>query len=132
MVFIGNWNHSEYSKHLRVQYSKFDNILILDAIYDLDVLFALRSNAGIYMHGHSAGGTNPSLVEAMFFGMPIIACDVIYNRETTGNKAYYFSTSDDIIKLLEREDLDGSVMTEIAEKNYTWKNIAAQYVALYR
>ena len=132
LVFIGNWNHSEYSKHLREQYSKFDNILILDAIYDLDVLYALRSNAGIYMHGHSAGGTNPSLVEAMFFGMPIIAYDVIYNRETTGNKAYYFCASDEIIRFLERSDLDGKAMTEIAEKNYTWKNIAAKYVALYR
>lgn len=82
------------------------------------------------MHGHSAGGTNPSLVEAMFFGMPIIAYDVIYNRETTGNKAYYFCASDEIIRFLERSDLDGKAMTEIAEKNYTWKNIAAN-MSLY-
>lgn len=132
LVFIGNWNHSDYSKRLKAEYSKYNNILILDAIYDLDVLYALRSNAGIYMHGHSAGGTNPSLVEAMFFGMPIIACDVVYNRETTENKAYYFRTSDDIINLLRRDDLDGSAMIKIAENNYTWKNIAAKYVALYR
>lgn len=132
LVFIGNWNHSNYSKRLKEEYSKYNNICILDAIYNLDVLYALRSNAGIYMHGHSAGGTNPSLVEAMFFGMPIIACDVVYNRETTENKAYYFRTSDDIINLLVRDDLDGSAMIKIAEKNYTWKNIAAKYVALYR
>ena len=84
------------------------------------------------MHGHSAGGTNPSLVEAMFFGIPIIAYDVIYNREPTGNKAYYFKTGHEIIELLHRSDLDGAPMREIAERNYRWQTIAGQYVSLYR
>ncbi|MBR4814482.1 MAG: DUF1972 domain-containing protein, partial [Paludibacteraceae bacterium] len=61
-VFIGNWNHSDYSKKLKKQYSNFPNIHLLDAIYDLDILYVIRSNASIYVHGHSAGGTNPSLV----------------------------------------------------------------------
>lgn len=132
LVFVGNWDHSEYSRGLKSKYSKFRNIRILDAIYDLDVLYALRSNAGIYMHGHSAGGTNPSLVEAMFFGVPIFAFDVVYNRETTGNKAYYFRTAEDIEKLLSIENPDGRMMREFAEENYTWRRVAAQYVSLYR
>ena len=66
-VFIGNWNRSEYGKNLKEKYSAYKNIKILDPIYELDTLYALRSNAGYYIHGHSAGGTNPSLVEAMFF-----------------------------------------------------------------
>ncbi len=68
---------------MKEKYGSCRNIDIVDAIYDLDVLYTLRVNAGMYIHGHSAGGTNPSSVEAMHFGMPILACDVVYNRETT-------------------------------------------------
>lgn len=130
LVFIGNWDHSEYSRGLRERYSGVGNIRILDAIYDLDILYALRSNAGIYVHGHSAGGTNPSLVEAMFFGMPILAYDVVYNRETTEGRAYYFRTAEDIRRHLGAR-LDGAPMTEIAARRYTWRHIAAQYCDLY-
>jgi len=132
LMFIGNWNHSEYSRNLRENYAKYPNIKLTDAIYDLDVLYALRSNAGVYIHGHSAGGTNPSLVEAMFFGIPIIAYDVVYNRETTYNKAYYFKDSDQIIDLLNQNRLNGNPMKEIAEKNYSWQTIAGKYIRLYQ
>ncbi len=132
LVYIGNWDHSEYSKELRERFSKYPNIKMLNAIYDLDVLYALRSNAGIYVHGHSAGGTNPSLVEAMFFGIPIISYDVVFNRATTKEEAYYFKGADDLLKIIGRTDLDGTRMKEIAEKHYTWKAISAQYAKLYK
>ena len=130
IVFIGNWSHSEYAKKLKKQYSSYPNIHLLDAIYDLDILYVIRSNASLYVHGHSAGGTNPSLVEAMFFGMPIVAYDCVYNRATTHEKAYYFSDSKDLLSLLNQE-LDGSPMRSIAEENYTWRKIAQQYEATY-
>ncbi len=132
LVYIGNWDHSEYSKQLRYKFSKYPNIKMLDAIYDLDVLYALRSNAKIYVHGHSAGGTNPSLVEAMFFGIPILSYDVVFNRATTKDQAYYFKNSKELLDTIERTDLDGSPMKEIAEKHYTWKAISAQYAELYK
>lgn len=133
LIYIGNWNHSEYSITLRKKYSKFKNIHIVDAIYDLDVLHALRDNARMYVHGHSAGGTNPSLVEAMFFGIPIVSYDVVYNRETTEGKAYYFKNPDDLRKIINKsERLKGSVMKEIAHHRYLWKTISAQYCELYR
>lgn len=131
LVFIGNWNHSEYARNLKERYNTYPNISCLDAIYDLDVLYALRSNAGFYVHGHSAGGTNPSLVEAMFFGCPILAYDVVYNRETTQGQAYYFSNVEELERLLQRTDLRGDIMKSIAEKEYTWKHISQQYCALY-
>ena len=132
LVFVGNWHHSEYSRQLKAKYEGYPNIYLLDAIYDLDILYTLRSNAGIYIHGHSAGGTNPSLVEAMHFGMPIVTCDVVYNRETTENKAYYFKNVDQLISLIDRSDLDGKVMKEIASRRYTWRHISEQYCKLYR
>lgn len=104
---------------------------MLNAIYDLDTLFTLRSNAAYYVHGHSAGGTNPSLVEAMFFGMPIIAFDVVYNRETTHNQGYYFSTTDDLVRILSLPNLSEASIKEYAQTHYTWKLIAGQYEQLY-
>ncbi|MDE5585497.1 MAG: DUF1972 domain-containing protein [Muribaculaceae bacterium] len=132
LIYIGNWDHNLYSQELRNKYSAYPNIQMLDAIYDLDILYALRSNAGIYVHGHSAGGTNPSLVEAMFFGMPIISFDVIFNRATTADQAYYFHDANELLELIDRKDLDGTPMKKIARERYTWKSISKQYAALYR
>lgn len=127
LVFVGNWERSEYSRRLKKEYQDRQNIQMLDSVYDLDVLYALRNQCRCYIHGHSAGGTNPSLVEAMFFGKPILAFDVIYNRETTENKAHYFKTSEELVKLLHSRPKDGCKMQEIATKRYTWSFIARQY-----
>lgn len=132
LIFIGNWNHSEWSQMIRKKFSSYPNIMLIDAIYDLDILYSLRSNAGLYIHGHSAGGTNPSLVEAMHFGIPIAAWDVVYNRETTEGKAYYFRRPEELIALTNRTDLDGSIMLEIAQRRYRWKVISDQYCELFR
>ena len=131
LVFFGNWNYSQYGKELKERYGKCCNIHLLESVYDLDMLFTLRKNASLYIHGHSAGGTNPSLVEAMFFGRPILAFDVVYNRATTFNKAYYFKNSMELITLIAHPRLDGHVMRLLAEQHYTWKLIAKQYEALY-
>ena len=131
LVFIGNWEHSAYARNLKETYCCYPNIVLLDAIYDLDVLYTLRANAGMYIHGHSAGGTNPSLVEAMFFDCPIIVYDVIYNRETTKNQAYYFTDVESLNSFLSRSDLEGTTMKRIAEEEYTWQHISQQYCSLY-
>ena len=131
LVYIGNWERSEYGRKLKREYSKFPNLIIHDPEYNLDTLYALRSNAAMYIHGHSAGGTNPSLVEAMFFGKPIIAFDCVYNRATTHEQAYYFKDSKELQGIIEKEQFDGTVMKKIAEEEYTWKIIANQYESLY-
>ena len=95
------------------------------------ILYALRKNAGQYIHGHSAGGTNPSLVEAMFFGCPILAYGCVYNRESTSNQALYWTDSDELVTLLNNGRMNGTVMRQIAEEQYTWKQITRQYEELY-
>ena len=131
LVFIGNWERNDYSRKLKEQYSGNGNILLLSSIYDLKILYTLRNNALYYIHGHSAGGTNPSLVEAMFFGRPILAYDVVYNRETTHGNAYYFKCSEDLQALIEQEGLKGEVLRRTAQEHYLWKNIAKEYEELY-
>jgi glycosyltransferase involved in cell wall biosynthesis len=135
LVMVGNWNSSEYGRALRGQYATYSNIFLLDPIYDLGKLKYLRSRASLYVHGHSAGGTNPSLVEAMHFGKAILAFDCNYNRSTTEEKALFFKNGDDLMRLLETIDLTTAErverdMAEIAARRYTWHIVAQQYYAL--
>ncbi|PHS06065.1 MAG: glycosyl transferase [Kordia sp.] len=135
MVIVGNWNYSDYGKSLKEKYGHQKNIFLLDPIYNQRKLDLLRGNALIYIHGHSAGGTNPSLVEAMYLGLPIIAFGVSYNRTTTENKALYFQDHVDLkilienIKIIEFKEI-GKRMKLIANRRYTWPFITKKYKEL--
>lgn len=136
LVIIGNWNKSEYGKKLKETYSSKPSVILLDPIYEQKILDQIRSNCKIYIHGHSAGGTNPSLVEAMSIGLPIFAYDVSYNRETTYGKAKYFSNSNELEDLIKNTPEDELTriemeMKKIAMENYTWEKIANQYYKLF-
>lgn len=135
LKFVGNWDVNEYGKRLKKEYSKYKNIEIIDPIYDLDTLFSLRKKSAIYVHGHSAGGTNPSLVEMMHFGVPIVAYDCNFNRYTTQNYAKFFSDSEELIEhLAMRNDCwkeSGKQLSYVAQQDYTWKRINEQYEHLY-
>jgi len=85
-----------------------------------------------YLHGHSVGGTNPSLVEAMFFGKPIITFDVSFNRYTTGDLGLYFDSAEALTLIINQtisgiHDTVGSKLAQLAVNQYTWLNIAKQY-----
>lgn len=135
LVIVGNWKNSEYGTNLKEQFSKFENIHLLDPIYESHEINWIRSNASLYVHGHSAGGTNPSLVEAMNFGLPILAFDCVYNRATTQDECLYWSTEEDIIDLVNNSeskfDAIANKMKELGAKEYAWENIANQYNDLW-
>ncbi|MCC8088714.1 MAG: DUF1972 domain-containing protein [Rikenellaceae bacterium] len=138
IVVIGNWNRSVYGQQLKELYSKYDNITLLDPIYDPHKLNLLRSNCKAYVHGHSVGGTNPSLVEAMSLGLPIICYDVKYNRFTTENKGLYFTAIEELASLV--TDINKNIininelsdkMKEIADRRYKWEIICSKYESLF-
>ena len=136
IVIVGNWSNSPYGLGLRQRYQKYQNIYMLDPIYNQKNLDSLRSNCFIYIHGHSAGGTNPSLVEAMFLGLPVIAFGASYNRETTHNQSIYFENKQQLISII--EDLDiidlkniAKSMKSIADKEYIWIIIAEKYANIF-
>lgn len=135
LVIVGNWQKSEYGKELKEQYSKYSNIHLLEPIYEPHEVNWIRSNASLYVHGHSAGGTNPSLVEAMNFGLPILAFDCVYNRATTENKCLYWKEDEAIIKLLNtsQQVLESIAknMKELGNSLYSWEQIAKQYTELF-
>ncbi|MEM8906825.1 MAG: DUF1972 domain-containing protein [Bacteroidota bacterium] len=135
IVMVGNWNNSAYGRDLKQHYQHFPNIHLFDPIYDPRELNLLRSNAHYYIHGHSAGGTNPSLVEAMYLGLPILSFDVIYNRATTNNQAIYFNNVEELRTLLQQVNrlplkAVSENLQDFAFKKYLWKDIAQRYSQL--
>ena len=136
LVIVGNWNKSPYAQDLYNRYSTLENIKLLPPIYEPNEINLLRSNCRAYLHPHSVGGTNPSLVEAMSLKLPVLAFDVVFNRATTENKAWYFATTAELKeKVLALDDHNrmelSAAMYEIAHRRYRWSTIVAKYEALY-
>ncbi|MGR3971269.1 DUF1972 domain-containing protein [Shewanella sp. 1180_01] len=136
LKFVGNWDASEFGRELKKKFSVYHNIQILDPIYDINLLYKLRSQCKGYIHGHSAGGTNPSLVEAMHFEKPIFAFNCNFNQYSTENKALYFSSSQELndkISFATTDELAiiSTDMKDIAEKRYTWRVINKMYEETY-
>jgi glycosyltransferase involved in cell wall biosynthesis len=137
-VIVGNWNHSHYGRKLRQGYGRYPHIKMLDPIYEQMPLDEIRGNCLFYVHGHSVGGTNPSLVEAMNLGLMIVAFKAAYNVETTEGKAIYFDDEQSLVKIL--YELEGNrielkdyqhAMKEIARRRYRWEIIAEKYLQLF-
>lgn len=135
LVIVGDWNNSYYGRELRKKYQKFSHIHFLDPIYDQNILNSLRRNCTIYLHGHSAGGTNPSLIEAMYLKLPIIAYNVSFNRRTMEGKGLFFKNKDELLNHLRNLDhLKLSIirndLKEVADRRYTWNLISDKYSTL--
>jgi glycosyltransferase involved in cell wall biosynthesis len=138
LLVVGNWNFSKYGVNLRQQYAEFTNISMLDPIYNQFELNELRSNCCLYIHGHSVGGTNPSLVEAMCLGLCVVAFGVNYNRSTTYESAVYFSTSDELSSVVDsiyhdelRKSVIGDRLLALGLEHYTWGRITQQYDEIF-
>ena len=137
IVIVGNWERSEFGKKMKNEYSSYKNIRLLNPIYDGHELNLLRSNCKLYIHGHSVGGTNPSLVEAMNLHLPIIAYDVVYNKETTEYQALYFENIETLIQCVlsmsdaAKRNSIADTMRSIALRRYQWSIICAKYEGLF-
>lgn len=135
LVFLGNWANTPQGVLLRKRFGNVPNIMLLDPIYDRSIVDLLRQGCIAYLHGHSAGGTNPSLVEAMYSEAAVIAFDCVFNRETTEDEALYFSSSSDLRELVENLDnetlrANGAKMKAIADRRYSWRRVVDQYEKL--
>lgn len=110
---------------------------MIGTVYDRVKLTCLRYHSFAYLHGHSVGGTNPSLLEAMGCGNLIIAHDNSFNRETLGACGIYFSNVSELIMaidLAEQEDTDRTRFREAsmtrASTKYRWTDVTFRYVEL--
>jgi len=124
---------NKFSKHLRAKFGADKRIIFTGGIYDSWKTHCLKSFCRLYFHGHSTGGTNPSLLEAMASEALIAAHDNAFNRQVLEEHALYFSNPEDIEGLVDRlpRGLDaGSMKRQNLEKirdRYHWPDIIASY-----
>ncbi|MBY0464127.1 MAG: DUF1972 domain-containing protein [Burkholderiales bacterium] len=117
-----------------------DQVKFLGGVYDAAVLSCLRVNAACYLHGHSVGGTNPSLLEALACGNPTIAHDNPFNREVARDAAWYFSSLSELASCLsqvmdmpEAARITAQIRSrQVIRDHYTWDGIADAYAHLIR
>lgn len=99
----------------------------LGPIYDRERLLEIRRNSYAYVHGHSVGGTNPTLIEAIALGNRVIAYNSIFNREVCGDNARYFSNAEDLALIINEADFPPPPKLSDA---YEWDTVAAGYFQL--
>ncbi len=137
LIVIGNhMANTSYGRKLNLV--RDERIRFVGALYDQAKLSGLRYYCRAYIHGHSVGGTNPSLLEALGCGNPVIIHDNAFNREVAGDIGFLFETSSDITKCIEKADSmqssDRDRLSDAAKKRireyYTWDRIADQYSTL--
>ena len=110
LFIIGNITN-KFGKYVTSHYHH-PSLKFSDAIYDLNELNNLRFFSAIYYHGHSVGGTNPSLLEAMACGCRIAAHDNRFNRAVLGDDADYFQSDSDIAEISNRQPTQQTLRRE--------------------
>lgn len=129
---VGNWEHSAYGRALRARYTGDPRLVLRDPVYEPAALAALREQCAHYLHGHSVGGTNPSLVEMLFYESDLLCFDVPFHRATAGACARYFRTADELAALLAAPAPVDAVARGTQRARYTRARIAAGYLAALR
>ncbi len=136
-LVIGN-HETRYGNFLKKRYLESEVIHFVGGIYDFKKLTALRKYSRLYFHGHSVGGTNPSLLEAMASNARICAHDNPFNRSVLENDGAYFSLPDDVARLIDSVNPVDCIWGERIESNrkklkviYNWDYVTTQYLELF-
>ena len=139
IVITGNILNTKYEKRLMNRYSS-ERIRFLSGIYDKQELNGLRYSCKAYIHGHSVGGTNPSLLEAMANHNLILAHDNIFNREVTADKQLYFKNTEQCTERINEIELMTADEINIYKElgydmiihKYNWEKILKKYLDFFR
>ena len=137
LIVLGKYKPETNDYHKAIMMSASEEVLFPGAIYDTDKVGTLRFYAKFYIHGHQVGGTNPSLVEALGAGSPVLAHDNKYNRWVAGEGALYFSdinSCSDQVKRLLMDDEKIEKMKESSrfrfQEAFQWGKVLSQYEEL--
>ena len=142
LLIIANSERSKYYRELesKTGFLKDKRIRFAGTLYDRDLLTAVRLMAFAYIHGHSVGGTNPSLLEAMGTTDINLLYDVSYNREAGQKAVLYWNKKDRSLSELinkvegmtEEERLSYGVLAKKRiENDYSWDNVVSKYESLF-
>ena len=135
ILVIGK-HETKYGSYLKNKFKNHDNIRFIGALYNLHHLNNLRYFSNLYFHGHSVGGTNPSLLEAMASQALVIAHNNEFNKGILKGNSYYFSNPAEvknILKTIKKNDNLQLVQNnfEAIEKKFNWNKINGQYLQLF-
>ncbi len=136
VVIVGSEGYGGELEHRAADLTHtHENVTWLGHLRDDALLHSLWQHAGLYFHGHSVGGTNPSLVQAMAAGAPILARDTIFNREVLGPGGA-FTDSDtiaaNVLRLMNQPDARESLSwsaRQRASEVYSWEAVCDAYAA---
>lgn len=138
LVVVGDvFYRSAYAREVRARYSGVPGVRFVGGVWDQELLDSLYAGAATVLHGHSVGGTNPSLLRAMGAGATVLAFDVTFNREVLGDTGRFFSDPDGLAELLRSHaagDLPalGDRARGRARERYVWDDVARAYEDLCR
>ncbi len=136
-IFVVGDTNTRYGKYLKYAFSG-EQIIFHKSIFDFNELNSLRFFSNSYFHGHSIGGTNPSLLEAMASGCLIFSHKNIYNKSVLEDNAVYFRNAEDLTAKLNNFDnflvnkqkfVEGN--RKKIEEKYSWSRVASQYSKLF-
>ena len=135
LVVVGPYEADD-PYHAEVRAAASDEVLFPGAIFEPDRMQSLRFHSALYLHGHTVGGTNPSLVEAMAAGNPVVAHDNVYNTWVAGDGNAYFTGADDLAGTLDtllpdatRRQRMGAASRARFRAEFTWAKIGDEYEA---
>ena len=134
LIIIGKTN-TPHGKQLTKKYGTEKSVRFIGGIYDFDKINSIRYFSTAYFHGHSVGGTNPSLLEAMASNCFIIANDNPFNRAVLHDEALYFSSPKDVSSILNdintiltnKKDLFTKKNRDEIRTNYSWEKLIDEY-----
>ncbi len=140
LLVVGNAPYSQwYVENVRNAARHDARIRLLGGIYDQELLDQLYGNAVTYIHGHSVGGTNPSLLRAMGAGAPVLGFDVEFNREVTAGRALFWADADELTAIID-DIATGALDAELAQFSasgrdrimsaYQWDSVTDLYEQL--
>ena len=124
----------------KLHFSQDKRIKFVGTVYDQELLKKIRENAYAYLHGHTVGGTNPSLIEALGSTDLNLLVDVGFNREVAENSALYWGREKgELEKLIDQTDEmsteEVKKMGQRAKKRvmaaYTWEKICGEYERVF-
>jgi len=131
-ILIGNYAHTEFGKRMFAHYSNDSRISFLGAIYNQEELQNLRFYSNLYFHGHTVGGTNPSLLEAMGSSSLIVYHNNEFNAAIVGEDGFGFLSTEELIKIIEstvKEHHENKISENISKIKtiYSWNIIIDNY-----
>jgi glycosyltransferase involved in cell wall biosynthesis len=142
LLIVGNFSSKKYESNvlkLLGDKNARERVVLTGAIYDVSLLNMLRQNCFAYIHGHSVGGTNPALLEAMSMKNLIIAHDNEFNREVGGQTILYFKDASDLLAQIEEIETRPDSFAQLKEaassrvlSHYSWGDIVREYDKLFQ